>query len=99
LSPAAWTGSAESDWQWKQGLRWLLHGSAVFATGNGIRSANQLLYIADTENHACAGLTSSFRWLKPLQGTGEQSHNIHPHGGLGLETALNSPWEKVGTAS
>ncbi len=33
--------------------------------------------------------------VETIAGTHEQSHNIRPHGGLGLETALNSPWDLV----
>jgi hypothetical protein len=38
--------------------------------------------------------------VQTIAGTGEQSHQIRPHSGAGLETKLNSPWdiEKVGNS-
>ncbi len=59
---------------------------------------NQLLYVADTENHSIRRINLDTQQVETIAGTGEQSHQIKPHSGLGLETALNSPWdlEKVG---
>ncbi len=59
---------------------------------------NQLLYVADTENHALRRIDLKREVVETIAGTGEQSHNIHPHAGPGLETTLNSPWDlqKVG---
>lgn len=54
---------------------------------------NQMLYVADTENHALRQIDLKHQVVKAIAGTGEQSHNIRPHGGFGLETALNSPWD------
>jgi DNA-binding beta-propeller fold protein YncE len=66
--------------------------------GMAFDQENQLLYVADTENHAIRRLDFKQQIVETIAGTGEQSHNIRPHGGPGLETALNSPWdlEKVG---
>lgn len=66
--------------------------------GMVLDAENQLLYVADIENHALRRVDLKRQVVETIAGTGEQSRNIHPHGGPGLETALNSPWdvEKVG---
>lgn len=52
-----------------------------------------LLYVADTGNHALRRINLKHQVVETIAGTGEQSYNIHPHSGSGLETALNSPWD------
>lgn len=66
--------------------------------GMTLDAENQLLYVADTENHCLRQVDLKRQQVKTIAGTGQQSHNIKPHSGLGLEIALNSPWdvEKVG---
>ncbi|MFS0514631.1 thioredoxin-like domain-containing protein [Nostoc sp. UIC 10607] len=66
--------------------------------GMAFDAENQILYVADTENHALRRVDLKRQLVETLAGTGEQSRNIRPHGGAGLETELNSPWdlEKVG---
>jgi thiol-disulfide isomerase/thioredoxin len=66
--------------------------------GMALDAENQLLYVADTENHCLRQVDLKSQQVKTIAGTGEQSHQIRPHSGLALETALNSPWdlEKVG---
>src|SRR5919202_6298874 len=66
--------------------------------GMALDSKNQLLYVADTENHCLRVIDLKREQVKTIAGTGEQSHQIQPHSGSALETALNSPWdvEKVG---
>ncbi|MCX7595868.1 MAG: hypothetical protein N2235_19325, partial [Fischerella sp.] len=61
---------------------------------------NQILYVADTENHTLRRVDLKRQVVETIAGTGEQSRNIHPHKGSGLETALNSPWDlqKVGNS-
>jgi thiol-disulfide isomerase/thioredoxin len=56
---------------------------------------NQILYVADTENHALRRVDLQHQVVETIAGTGEQSRNIRPHGGAGLDTALNSPWDLV----
>lgn len=67
--------------------------------GMALDAENQLLYVADTENHCLRQVDLKTQQVKTIAGTGEQSRQIRPHSGLGLETALNSPWdlERVGT--
>lgn len=66
--------------------------------GMAFDEKKQLLYVADTENHALRRVDLKREVVETIAGTGEQSHNIRPYSGPGLETALNSPWdlEKVG---
>jgi thiol-disulfide isomerase/thioredoxin len=56
---------------------------------------NEILYVADTENHTLRRVDLKRQVVEAIAGTGEQSRNILPHGGAGLETALNSPWDLV----
>lgn len=66
--------------------------------GMAFDAQNQLLYVADTENHCLRQVNLITQQVKTIAGTGEQSNQIKPHRGQALETALNSPWdlEKVG---
>ncbi len=66
--------------------------------GMALDAKNQILYVADTENHCLRQVDLKNQQVKILAGTGKQSHNIRPHNGLARETALNSPWdvEKIG---
>lgn len=56
---------------------------------------NQILYVADTENHAIRQVNLQTQQVITIAGKGEQSHHIRPHSGAALETALNSPWDLV----
>lgn len=66
-----------------------------FASPQGMAfdRAQQLLYVADTENHAIRCIDLARRSVKTIAGTGQQSHDIQPHSGIALETDLNSPWD------
>lgn len=59
---------------------------------------NQLLYVADTDNHAIRQVDLQRQVVKTIAGTGEQSQTIRPHGGAASVTRLNSPWDiqKIG---
>ncbi|NMG11320.1 thioredoxin-like domain-containing protein [Brasilonema sp. UFV-L1] len=61
---------------------------------------NQILYVADTENHALRRVDLKRQVVQTITGTGTQSRNIHPHSSSGRETALNSPWDlqKIGNS-
>lgn len=61
--------------------------------GMTLDAENQLLYVADTENHCLRQIDLKTQQVKTIAGTGKQSHQIRPHRGLALETALNSPWD------
>ncbi|MTJ12109.1 redoxin domain-containing protein [Anabaena sp. UHCC 0187] len=56
---------------------------------------NQILYIADTENHVLRRVDLQKQLVETIAGTGKQSHIIYPHGGAALATSLNSPWDLV----
>ncbi|HEY9871987.1 MAG TPA: NHL repeat-containing protein [Candidatus Obscuribacterales bacterium] len=66
--------------------------------GMAFDADNQILYVADTENHALRRVDFKSQVVETIAGKGEQSRHIHPHSGSGLEILLNSPWdlEKVG---
>jgi thiol-disulfide isomerase/thioredoxin len=70
---------------------------AQFLTPQGMTfdEANQVLYVADTGNHALRRVDLKRRVVETIAGTGIQSRNIRPHCGIALETALNSPWDLV----
>jgi thiol-disulfide isomerase/thioredoxin len=61
--------------------------------GMAFDQENQILYVADTENHALRRVDLKRQVVETIAGTGEQSRNIRPHGGAARETALNSPWD------
>jgi thiol-disulfide isomerase/thioredoxin/DNA-binding beta-propeller fold protein YncE len=81
----------------KSGLTDAAFNEAQFFAPQGMAfdAENQILYIADTENHTLRRVDLKRQVVETIAGTGEQSRNIHPHGGAGLETALNSPWDLV----
>ncbi|MCS7191280.1 MAG: thioredoxin-like domain-containing protein [Fimbriimonadales bacterium] len=54
-----------------------------------------VLYIADTDNHAIRKADLRKRAVETIAGTGEQSRVYPPRPGKGRETALNSPWDLV----
>lgn len=61
--------------------------------GMAFDADTQILYVADTENHALRQVDFKNQTVKTIAGTGQQSHQIFPHSGIGLETPLNSPWD------
>ncbi|MDZ7956603.1 MAG: thioredoxin-like domain-containing protein [Aulosira sp. DedQUE10] len=63
--------------------------------GMAFDADNQILYVADTDNHALRRVDLQRQVVETIGGTGEQSRNIKPYGGVGLETSLNSPWDLV----
>jgi thiol-disulfide isomerase/thioredoxin len=66
--------------------------------GMAFDADSQILYVADTENHALRKIDFTTERVETVAGTGEQSHEIGPRSGKGLEIQLNSPWdlERVG---
>ncbi|MBD2103534.1 thioredoxin-like domain-containing protein [Leptolyngbya sp. FACHB-261] len=53
----------------------------------------QWLYVADTDNHLLRRVDLQAQIVTTIAGTAEQSHQIQPHAGPALSTALNSPWD------
>ena len=84
----------------KPGLTDGSFSEAQFSSPQGMTfdAETQILVVADTENHALRQIDFKTGQVKTIAGTGEQSHYIRPHSGIGLDIALNSPWdvEKVG---
>jgi thiol-disulfide isomerase/thioredoxin len=66
--------------------------------GMAFDAENQILYVADTENHALRRVDMQRQVVETIAGNGKQSRYIRPHSGEAKETALNSPWDiqKVG---
>ena len=66
--------------------------------GMAFDAESQILYVADTENHTLRKIDFTTERVETIAGTGEQSREIAPRSGKGLETQLNSPWdlERVG---
>ncbi len=58
----------------------------------GLALADDILYIADTENHTIRAANLKSRKVSTVLGTGQQArkHNI---AGSGTKVALNSPWD------
>ncbi len=66
--------------------------------GMAFDAESQILYVADTENHAIRTIDFTTQKVETVAGTGEQSQDIAPRSGKALEMQLNSPWdlERVG---
>ena len=66
--------------------------------GMSFDAESQILYVADTENHALRKIDFVNQRVETIAGNGEQSHEIVCDSGNGLEIKLNSPWdlERVG---
>ncbi|MBW4669513.1 MAG: redoxin domain-containing protein [Cyanomargarita calcarea GSE-NOS-MK-12-04C] len=81
----------------KSGLKDGAFNQAQFFAPQGMTfdEENQILYVADTENHAIRRVDLQQQIVETIAGNGEQSRNIRRHSGIGLETALNSPWDLV----
>lgn len=80
------------------GQKGLTNGSfsdAQFSAPQGMTldRPNQILYVADTDNHALRQVDLNQKTVSTIAGTGAQSHLIYPHGGNALEIPLNSPWD------
>ncbi|NET72502.1 MAG: redoxin domain-containing protein [Sphaerospermopsis sp. SIO1G2] len=83
-----------------EGRRGLKDGefqSCQFSHPQGMNydQTNQILYLADTENHAIRKINLQSQTVETIAGNGKQSRIIYPHGGKSLEIELNSPWDLV----
>jgi thiol-disulfide isomerase/thioredoxin len=65
---------------------------ATFYRPQGLALAGDVLFIADTENHAVRAANLATRRVETLAGTGRQA-GWGGEGGAARETALNSPWD------
>jgi DNA-binding beta-propeller fold protein YncE len=73
----------------------LVDGSAAqaqFYSPHGLALAGEVLYAADTENHAIRSIDLQSGVVKTLAGTGEKSHGRFQFK-LPTETPLRSPWD------
>lgn len=66
--------------------------AAEFNTPQGIAWHNDILYVADTENHAIRAVNLNDRIVTTLAGTGHQAREFNVNG-RGTAVALNSPWD------
>ena len=69
-------------------------GSAQFNHPQGMALVENVLYVADTENHAIRKVEMGDRTVTTIAGTGEQG-SVREGRTPGLETALSSPWDLV----
>jgi len=67
--------------------------SAAFYRPQGLALHGDLLYVADTENHAVRLIDWAKGTVTTVAGTGEQDHYRLNSGGRGPQVALNSPWD------
>ncbi len=63
--------------------------------GMAFDAENQIIYVADTENHALRRVDLQRQLVETIAGTGSQNRHISPHFGAGLQMGLNSPWDLV----
>ena len=66
--------------------------AARFFDPQGLAISGDMLYVADTKNHAIRLVDLQSREVTTLAGTGEQATRFHD-GGEGRLVALNSPWD------
>ena len=77
------------------GDRGLVDGSfeeARFDDPQGLELDGDVLYVADTKNHAIRLVDLAAKTVKTAAGTGEQAHGFN-EGGNALVVSLNSPWD------
>lgn len=67
---------------------------ATFNKPQGVALDGDLLYVADTENHAIRRVNLKARTVDTVAGTGEQARQFNV-GGVGTAVPLNSPWDLV----
>ena len=67
---------------------------SAFNHPQGMAIDGDILYVADTENHAIRRVDLAFGQVRTLAGTGEQGYD-RDGGRQGLQTSLSSPWDVV----
>ncbi len=70
---------------------------AQFSTPQGMAfdPSEQILYIADADNHLIRQICLRHQTVTTIAGTGNQNRSLFPQGGKALDVALNSPWDLV----
>jgi DNA-binding beta-propeller fold protein YncE len=71
------------------------YAEASFRKPQGVATSGDLLYVADTENHAIRVVDRKAHTVKTVAGTGEIAHAQLHERGKARETALRSPWDLV----
>ena len=71
------------------------YAEASFRKPQGLAVSGDLLYVADTENHALRVVDRKARTVKTVAGTGEIAHKQLDERSKARETALRSPWDLV----
>jgi DNA-binding beta-propeller fold protein YncE len=69
---------------------------ARFSHPQGLSVAGDVLYIADTENHAIRSVDLASRMVTTIAGTGAQAHEGR-RGGEATQIELSSPWDVLFT--
>ena len=67
---------------------------AAFNHPQGMALRGEILYVADTENHAIRQVDLAARKVTTIAGSGEQAA-FGSDGGVGTSVRLNSPWDLV----
>ena len=68
------------------------YATAAFNHPQGMELLGDILYVADTENHAIRRVDLADRTVNTIAGTGEQGHDRQAQG-PGRQVALSSPWD------
>jgi len=68
---------------------------ASFRHPQGMAVVEDLLYVADTDNHLIRTVDLAGGGVATLAGTGEQARGFGARGGAALDSALSSPWDVV----
>ncbi|XP_071502157.1 NHL repeat-containing protein 2-like [Diadema antillarum] len=74
------------------GLRDGLYHEAQFHAPQGLCWVDDVIFVADTENHAIRKIDLSRQCVSTIAGTGEQGNDPYG-GGQGVEQVISSPWD------
>jgi len=66
--------------------------AAAFRAPHGLALADEVLYVADTENHLVRAIDLARGTVHTVAGVGDQARSRYP-AGRALDTPLNSPWD------